>query len=216
MKSKGQIQLERNIKEALRTENYKLLRESTKQMYKYLDAKEKARVKAYTPEGAKQSEVYGNELADSILAKQSKLKNEGRKALRSAETEDEERFIRSKMKIKSSDISHLKSNIEIVKRSSERSKEVMLKAMYKEDIYSSMMKAYYGKGTKVSSMKFADQVVNYVGGSKQDGYIYRTMKNSKGKVFEIRTPGYDERNHRFHGFQYREIGENGVGSWIGR
>lgn len=213
MKNPKLIQLERDVKEALRTENYKLLKNSTTQMYRFLSASEKARVKMYTPSGKKPSETYGAQLADSILSKQSRLQNAGKKALAKSETEEEDRYIRSKMKISSGDISHLRSNIEIVKRSTERAKEVAMKAMYKEDTYSKLMKAFYGKGNKVASAKFSEEIVNYMGGNKQEGYVYQTRKNAEGKIFEIRTPGYDERKGRFHGYQYRELGSK---VWIGR
>lgn len=206
-------QLEKDIKEALRTGNKKLLVNSANSMYKYLNFEQKARVIAYTKAGEKPSENYGKQLIDSIMAKQTRKQNAGKKALAKSETIDEDRYIRSNMKITVSDIHHLSNNIEIVKRSTERAKEVAMKAMYREETYSQLMKAFYGKGNKVASAKFSEEIVNYMGGNKQEGYVYQTRKNAEGKIFEIRTPGYDERKGRFHGYQYRELGTT---VWIGR
>ena len=209
-KSQGQRQIERDIKEALRTDNYKLLQESTRKMYNHLTMEQKAEVKRNIEPGANAAKTYGRELADSILRKQSKLQNEGKKALAKADTYDDERAIRSRMKIYSKDIAHLKDNIESIKQSERRGAEVMMKSFYKDDAYTKFMKSAYGKGNKRSTSRMMGEKISYKGGHKKEGYIYHIKVGNK--VFEVQTPGYDENKGRLHGFQYREIGSM---EWIG-
>ena len=209
-KTQGQRDIERDIKEALRTENYGLLQASTRKLYRHLNMSQKAEVRKNIEPGANPAEVYGRELADSILRKQSKLQNEGKKALAKADTYDEERAIRSRMKISSKDITHLKDNIESVKTSERRGAEVMMKSFYKDDAYTKFMKSAYGKGNKRSTSRMMGEKISYKGGNKKEGYIYHIKVGNK--VFEVQTPGYDENKGRLHGFQYREVGST---EWIG-
>lgn len=218
-KTQGQKDLELAIKEALRTGRENLLRTSTRAMYKYLSFQQKQNVIKNMEEGANPADVYGKELADSILRKQSKLINDGERALKKADTYEEEKAIRSKMKISSADIAHLKNNIETVKSSEDRSIEVSMKAFMKSDAYYSYLKDYYGKPQFRSAKeiyasfkrrqdeKEKETPFGYKGGSRKEGYTFRTRKNAKGEAFEIQTPGYDEVMGVLHGFRYRKVGD---------
>ena len=209
-KTQGQRDLELAIKEALRTGREGLLRNSTRAMYKYLSFDQKAEIRKNIEIGSNPAEVYGNELADSLLRKQSKLQNEGRKALSKAFTESEEKEIRSRMKISTKDISHMMGNIEAVKPSEVRGAEVMMKAFYKDDAYTKFMKTAYGKGNKRSTSRMMKENIKYKGGNKQEGYIYHIKIGNQ--VYEVQTPGYDERKRVLHGFRYKNINSD---EWIG-
>lgn len=183
-KSERKAQAIKDMKEGLRTGNYNLMIESGKTLYNYLSKAEKERASTFAEKG-KVKESYATSLADALISKS------------------------NKKTVTAEDVRHASRNIDVVKSARERASELVVKSWRKgeQDSYLKWIKetGLYKGG---QSRKTADiaKKLQYVGGSKKEGYIFKYQKGNK--VWEFRTPGYDENQHALHGFQYKELGSD--------
>lgn len=181
-KSERKAQAVRDMKEGIRTGNYNLMVESGKTLYNYLSKAEKERASTFAEKG-KIKEAYATSLADSLISKS------------------------NKKTVTAEDVKHASRNIDVVKSAELRSSELVVKTWRSKesDSYNKWVKAsgiYKGGGPRKTTEIAAK--IQYTGGTKKEGYTFERKVGNK--VWEFRTPGYDERQHSLHGFQYRELG----------
>ena len=217
-KSKSQKTIELELARALapggRPARDVVMKEKAKKLFDFLSPDEKASVISNMEADSKKSpaEFFANEVIDSLKKKRTKLEMQRQVGLRKATDHDEELAVKRKTKIRPDDITHMIHNVESVKDSATRAKEVMLNAFRnsQKDTYKDFMKSVYetDRMKRVSTMM--KEEIKYMGGTKNEGYTYHLIRNKK--VWEIQTPGYDENQGRLHGFRYRELGSD---EWIG-
>lgn len=181
-KSERKAQAVRDMKEGIRTGNYNLMVESGKKLYDFLSKAEKQRAATFAEKG-KIKEAYATSLADSLISKS------------------------NKKTVTAEDVKHASRNIDVVKSAELRTSELVVKTWRSKesDSYNKWVKAsgiYKGGGPRKTTEIAAK--MQYTGGTKKEGYTFERKVGNK--VWEFRTPGYDERQHSLHGFQYRELG----------